>query len=213
MSIGSQQHCHCMCCHGGIVSLFLKSFEQTKQFSYPTLAKWAPIDYKHCGSAVLNDITPLLCYCALPCILPSYQGYNEVPDWFQRQFWTPGSNQAWLWTTSQNTFPDVLSHLLLTQIWVSNLKVCKATGTDPGHPQVHSCSSLQQMVDVTETHSSGRARVVKVRFGQVQSKICRTENWTLGSVLTMYRTLDRTMGSVLNSLVLVPGWSEPRTEP
>jgi hypothetical protein len=28
-------------------------------------------------------------------------------------------------------------------------------------------------------------RVVKVRFGQVQSNICRTENWTLGSVLTM----------------------------
>ena len=48
------------------------------------------------------------------------------------------------------------------------------------------------------------SRVVKVRFGQVQSEICRTENWTLGSVLPMYRTLDRTVGPVLNSLVLVP---------
>ena len=32
--------------------------------------------------------------------------------------------------------------LLLTQIWVSILKVCKPTGMDPGHPRVHSCSPL-----------------------------------------------------------------------
>jgi hypothetical protein len=58
-----------------------------------------------------------------------------------------------------------------------------------------------------------RPRDVKVRFGQVQSKIWRTENWTLGSVRMVYRTLDRTMGPVLNSPVPVPWRSELRTEP
>ena len=32
--------------------------------------------------------------------------------------------------------------LLLIQIWVSILKLCKPTGMDPGHPRVHSCSPL-----------------------------------------------------------------------
>ena len=56
-------------------------------------------------------------------------------------------------------------------------------------------------------------RVVKVQFGQVQSKIWRTKNWTLGLVLTMYWILDQTVGPVLNSPAPVPWRSEPWTEP
>ena len=48
------------------------------------------------------------------------------------------------------------------------------------------------MIDVI-LNLNDPSRDVKVWFSQVQSNICRTENRTLGLVLTMYRTLDRSM--------------------
>jgi hypothetical protein len=42
-------------------------------------------------------------------------------------------------------------------------------------------------------------------LGQVQSNISGTKNWTLGSVLTKCRSLDQTMGPVLNGPFWFPG--------